>query len=445
MTIDNRSRQELLAEIEELRYRLEEAEETLRAIRSGEVDALVVSGPEGKQIFTLQGAEHPYRVLVETMNEGAATLSPAGDILFCNNRLAAMLQVPLEKLIGTSLVSYVAPVDQAFFTLRVGSCAMQSDNDEISLITRSGKPLPVLFSCGSFDISGSQGVGVVLTDISCQKLAEAQVREAQIQIRVAEERERAAEELRRAHGQLELRVAERTAELREKDQMLLVQGRQAAMGEMIGNIAHQWRQPLNTLGLAVQQLLLQYDHGVFDRAFLEKNVTTSMELIQYMSATIDAFRNYFRPDKEKTEFRLSEAIASSLALVEGSYRDKQIEVEVNTEYDPPVYGYHNEFAQALLTILNNAMDAFGEMESPRVTINTSNNGEGRSVITVTDNAGGIPEEIIGKIFDPYFTTKGPQRGTGIGLFMAKSIIEKNMGGRLSARNTADGAEFRIDV
>src|SRR5512141_3321081 len=100
MTNANRPREEILAENEELRLRLEEAEETLRAIGSGEVDAFVVSGPDGEQVFTLKGAEQPYRVLVETMNEGAANLAADGTILYCNNRLAAMLQTPLEKLLG---------------------------------------------------------------------------------------------------------------------------------------------------------------------------------------------------------------------------------------------------------------------------------------------------------------------------------------------------------
>ena len=103
MTTANRSREGLLAEIEELRFRLAEAEDTLRAIGSGEVDAFVVSGPDGEQVFTLKGAEQPYRVLVETMNEGAATLAADGTILYCNNRLAVMLQVPLENLMGTQL------------------------------------------------------------------------------------------------------------------------------------------------------------------------------------------------------------------------------------------------------------------------------------------------------------------------------------------------------
>jgi len=256
----------------------------------------------------------------------------------------------------------------------------------------------------------------------------------------------AKNELRILNEKLERRVEERTAELREKDQLLLLQSRQAALGEMIGNIAHQWRQPLNILWLTIQQLPLFHDFGELTAEFLNQNVNSSMELIQHMSQTIDDFRNYFRPDKEKVEFRVSEAIENTLSLLEGSLQNPQITVGVVTKDDPVIYGYRNEFAQVLLNILNNARDALieREMDDRRVTITICTEGN-KAVVTVADSAGGIPDGIMGKIFDPYFTTKGPQHGTGVGLFMSKTIIEKNMGGRLSVRNTADGAEFRIEV
>ena len=259
-------------------------------------------------------------------------------------------------------------------------------------------------------------------------------------------RKLAEEALKKLNEELETRVAQRTAELREKDQMLLLQSRQAAMGEMIGNIAHQWRQPLNTLGLAIQQISLFYDLGDLNREYLEHSVGTSMELIQHMSKTIDDFRNYFRPDKEKAEFKVNEAIANTVSLIEDSFKNQHIGIEIVAKDDPSILGYRNEFAQALLNILNNARDALMERqtENPRVTITISREGD-RAVITISDNAGGIPDEIMDKIFDPYFTTKGPQDGTGVGLFMSKAIIEKNMGGRLAVRNAGEGAEFRIEV
>jgi signal transduction histidine kinase len=256
----------------------------------------------------------------------------------------------------------------------------------------------------------------------------------------------AKNELRNLNEKLERRVEERTAELREKDQLLLLQSRQAALGEMLGNIAHQWRQPLNILGLTIQQLPLYHDLGELTGEFLNQNVNSSMELIKHMSQTIDDFRNYFRPDKEKVEFNVLETIENSLSLLEGSLQNPQVTVEIVTKDDPVIYGYRNEFAQVLLSILNNARDVLTEraIDDRRVKITIRTEGN-RAVVTIADNAGGIPGEIMGKIFDPYFTTKGPQLGTGVGLFMAKTIIEKNMGGRLSVCNNVDGAEFRIEV
>ena len=260
------------------------------------------------------------------------------------------------------------------------------------------------------------------------------------------ERKEVEEALKALNEELENRVEQRTAELREKDQLLLLQSRQAAMGEMIGNIAHQWRQPLNSLGLTIQQLLLLHDFGKLSREVLDQTVSKSMELIQHMSKTIDDFRNYFRPDKERVEFRVSDIVADTLSLVEDSFRNQHIKVEVVSKTDPVIYGYRNELAQALLNLLSNAQDAIKERQThdPLVTV-TIDSEDGCTILTVTDNAGGIREEIMDKIFEPYFTTKGPQQGTGVGLFMSKSIIEKNMGGRLSARNIANGAEFRIEI
>jgi len=234
--------------------------------------------------------------------------------------------------------------------------------------------------------------------------------------------------------------------LRVKEQMLIQQSRLAAMGEMIGNIAHQWRQPLNNLGLIVQQLPLFYKFGELTQESLDESVMQSMNIILHMSKTIDDFRNYFRPDKEKVEFKVRETIDTTLSLIKDTFKNHHISIEVVAKNDPIIHGYRNEFAQVLLNILNNARDILTERatDNPKVMITASSEG-GRAVVTITDNAGGIPEEIMGKIFDPYFTTKGPQEGTGVGLFMSKTIIEKNMGGKLTGRNIANGAEFRIEV
>jgi signal transduction histidine kinase len=234
--------------------------------------------------------------------------------------------------------------------------------------------------------------------------------------------------------------------LREREQQLLQQSRLAAMGEMINNIAHQWRQPLNVLGLWVQQMPIVFDMGSFSKEYLSSIVTNSMEQINYMSRTIDEFRNFFKPDKEKIDFTIRETVAKAVALVENSFKIQKIGIDVHADSNPSIYGYQNEYSQVLLNIIMNAKDELLTNSSDNATITiTISREHGNGVVTIADNGGGIPQGIMSKIFEPYFTTKGPDRGTGVGLFMSKAIIEKNMGGRLTARNIAKGAEFRIEV
>jgi CheY-like chemotaxis protein len=244
---------------------------------------------------------------------------------------------------------------------------------------------------------------------------------------------------------LEVRIVQAVEDLRRKDQMLIMQDRLAVMGEMINNIAHQWRQPLNTLGLIIQQLPLFYDSAEFSREFLEENASKGMELIQHMSRTIDDFRNFFKPDKEVVTFGVNQVIARTLSLIEKSFKDQNIGIALQTEGDPMANGYPNEYAQVLLNILMNARDELVGHNVDDALISIHAFAEGAtSVVTITDNAGGIADEIIDRLFDSYFTTKGPEKGAGIGLFMSKTIIEK-MRGRLTVRNTGSGAEFRIEV
>jgi signal transduction histidine kinase len=257
---------------------------------------------------------------------------------------------------------------------------------------------------------------------------------------------RSEENYRQLNETLEERIKKAVDEIHEKNKILIIQGRQAVMGELLSNIAHQWRQPLNLLGLLAQELSMTYKMGAFTKEFFEANVKRTMEIIQHMSQTIEDFRNFFQPDREKIDFKVLQVIAKTLCLQEESFKAQSIRTEVEQEGDPVINGYPNEYSQVLLNILINARDAFQarKVDSPSIVIRVFCEN-GRTVVTVTDNAGGIPLEIIDKIFEPYFSTKGPAQGTGIGLFMSKTIIEKNMNGVLSARNAGSGAQFRIEV
>ena len=227
---------------------------------------------------------------------------------------------------------------------------------------------------------------------------------------------------------------------------LIHQSRMAAVGEMIGNIAHQWRQPLNMLGLLVQTIDYDYKTGNLNQVEMDDFINKAMEQIQHMSSTVDDFRNFFSPDKKKIRFTVQDEVRRTLSLLEETFNAERIQVSTETGENQEVEGYPNEFCQVLLNIISNARDALKERKPPEPRIQIRIGREGHQVvILIADNAGGIPEEIIGKVFDPYFTTKGPDAGTGVGLFMSKTIIEKSMGGSLTVRNGVEGAEFRIVI
>jgi signal transduction histidine kinase len=215
---------------------------------------------------------------------------------------------------------------------------------------------------------------------------------------------------------------------------------------MLMNISHQWRQPLNVIGMKVQELGLTYKYGGFSEKMLEDSIQETMQIIQHMSQTISDFQNFLAPDREKTTFNVALVVSKTVSLIEENFKNQGIFIEISSAGNPEINGYPNEYGQVLLNLLNNAKDAFLERGATDALITVRSWSENATaMVTITDNAGGIKEEILGKIFDAYFTTKALGKGTGVGLFLSKNIIEKNMGGRLSACNVPGGAQFRIEV
>jgi len=268
---------------------------------------------------------------------------------------------------------------------------------------------------------------------------------AELELRVLERTEELTSALQELRTETEERIRA-VEELRKRERLLIQQSRLAAMGEMLANISHQWRQPLNVLGLKVQELGLSFKYGRFSEELLDDNIAKAMEIIQHMSQTINDFQEYLTPNKEKTYFSVDQVIVKTVSLIKENFKNQNISVDIISTGDPQVSGFPNEYGQVLLNLFMNSRDAFLErgVSDARITVRSwAENG--RAVITVTDNAGGIKEEILDKIFDAYFTTKELGKGTGVGLFMSKNIIEQNMGGRLSVRNVDGGAEFRIEV
>jgi len=235
------------------------------------------------------------------------------------------------------------------------------------------------------------------------------------------------------------------SENRKKDELLSHQSKLVAMGEMMGNIAHQWRQPLNALAGNVQFLREDFEDGSIDEKFVDKYIKDNMGFINFMSKTIDDFRNFFQTDKIKADFSILKCIEQPINILRPQLKEYQIDLDLRGD-DFMVHDLQSEFQQVILNIVNNAKDALLEnkINNPKIKIETSVK-DSCGFIIIQDNAGGIPDEVLSRVFEPYFTTKEQGKGTGIGLFMSKMIVVDNMQGEISVCNTEEGACFKIEL
>ncbi len=263
--------------------------------------------------------------------------------------------------------------------------------------------------------------------------------------------------LRELNVNLEKRIKEEVRKNREKDRLMFQQARLASLGEMLGNIAHQWRQPLMELNLLLYKIKKSFENDKLDKVKMEELYKKSSFIIEKMSQTIIDFQNFFKPDKKYEYFNVLETIKYSLSIIEGSLKRADILVTIDAKEDIIVRGFQNEFSQVIINILNNAKDALKKRDIKRrkidILVYVENScflyGETKSdknaVIEIKDNGGGIRENIIDKIFEPYFTTKHTSQGTGLGLYMSKMIIEQSMKGLLEVKNADEGAVFTIKI
>ena len=222
-------------------------------------------------------------------------------------------------------------------------------------------------------------------------------------------------------------------ELKEKEVLLSQQSKMAAMGEMIGNIAHQWRQPLSVITTAASGIQIQRDFGTLKDEELVHAMKEIMKSSNYLSHTIDDFRDFFKPNKEKITVDLEEIMEKTLGLVSSKFKNLEISIIKNFE-KISLYGLDNELIQAFMIILNNASEAFENKDIKKALFIDMKKEDDSIVISFKDNAGGIPDDIISRIFEPYFTTKHKSQGTGIGLYMTEEIIVKHMKGSIEVKN-----------
>ncbi|MGD9625289.1 MAG: ATP-binding protein [Arcobacter sp.] len=255
-------------------------------------------------------------------------------------------------------------------------------------------------------------------------------------------------QLKELNKTLEKRVQEEISKNDEKQKLLFWQSRMASLGQMLGNIAHQWRQPLTELNLTLfnmKKASLNKDEKKVEELYKE-----SKNLISGMSSTIEDFTNFFNPLKEKKSFEIKDVINEVLTILRKVIEQEEIKIKVDVPINYKVLGVSNELAQVLINLIQNSKDAFRQNEIKDknifISLKEKKNLDKKSVILeIEDNAGGIKEENLDSIFEPYFTTKHKSQGTGLGLFMSKMIIEKSLEGTLSHRNSKNGSIFTITI
>ncbi len=364
-----------------------------------------------------RASEEKYSALFQMLPEGVLITDPNGKIVDTNpasERIFGLTRAQqLERHVGGPEWTIVWPngtpvAKEDLVSIRALREQSAIKDEEVGVVRPDGTVCWLLVASAPIPVAG-YGVAVVLRDIT--------------------ERKAAVEALARLNAHLEERV-------------LFIQSRQAAMGEMIGNIAHQWRQPLNALAMILANIHDLYEFQELSAETLEQALADGQRLLQKMSSTITDFRDFFRPTKEPVRFSARKQIRQAMLLVEASFKSKSFAIQLDAPEDVTLFGFPNEYSQVLLNVLTNAKDAMEERGLGAGTVQIQLRAEyGYGVVSVSDMGGGVPPAIMDKIFDPYFSTKA--MGTGIGLYMSKMIIERNMQGSIDVHNTDTGAEFTI--
>lgn len=257
-------------------------------------------------------------------------------------------------------------------------------------------------------------------------------------------------ELESFNTELEKRVKEGIKKQQKQEKLMLHQSRQAAMGEMLESIAHQWRQPLNIIGLATANLETQFTIGSLSESEFHEKMQIIAANIKYMSDTIDDFRKFINPNRQAILFHPKQSMQELLGILSGQLKSNNIETELSAGESISLYGVENEFKQVMIILINNAIDAIKlrqdrkEIKEGRIKLDCKTQLN-QGIVEVCDNGGGIRADHIEHIFEPYFSTKSHQNGTGIGLYIAKNIIESRLHGTISVHNGTEGASFRLTI
>lgn len=445
-----------------------------------------ITNRQKENLLRLQISEERYRTLIETIPDIVYRVDKDGIFIFVNDAVNMLGYEPGE-LLGQHFSMIVSPEDVGLVSRSIVLSNRTDKNSipklfderrtgarctfglEVRIVKKkhsgsSGASSDIMFgevivgevnSSGIYEIneiSNEKEFAGTLGLIKPKKTAAGStgvIRDITVRKREMDQLRMSEQMMEEVAQNLQNMVNEEIRSKLKREQILVQQSKLATMGEMIAVIAHQWKQPLNVIGLIAQDIADAYGYEGLDEEYINKAVKSVFEQIDFMTKTIDDFRDFLSPSKEKVRFCLVKAIEEILFMYEKMLKRKDIIILFDKEdltYNYEITGYPNEFKHVILNLINNARDAILALGTKDGRINIGlTKKDGKLFITIRDNGGGIPPEIIERIFEAYFSTKPEQEGTGIGLYMSKTIIENRMGGRLTARDIDGGAELRIEL
>ena len=396
---------------EELRLRFYEAEEILSAIRKGEVDAVVVSGPHGDQVYALKGAEHTYRVLVESMNEGAITLTEGGAIIYCNRAFAEMAGIPCAKLVGVSFRDMVSDKDREKFDMLWKDALQGTGTGEIELKVKGGL-LSVYISCSARLQDEVLTVFAIATDIS--------------------ERKRAEEELQKAHDALECRIVERTADLEASNKEL------AAFSY---SVSHDLRAPLRHISGFTEMLLKRLKDHPDEKIHLYTNLI--LDASKKMGKLIDVlldFSRLGRAELHKRKVNLNPLVSGVIKEIQGELKERKISWEIDEL--PEVFGDASLLRLVIVNLVSNAVKFTSTRPQAKIKIGCKDEGD-KYTFFIRDNGVGFDMRYVDRLFGVFerLHTQDQFEGIGIGLANVQRIISRH-GGRVWGKGAVEhGATF----